>query len=75
MRSAIWSWLFWQKSFSIEELRSESLDLPSLLFLENEYPMEWQMQIVQCLQGMSRERLQAIRKFMDEMDYEPLKFY
>ncbi len=58
-----------------EELRSETLDLPSILLLENEYPMEWQMRFVQCLQGMSRERLQAFEKYMDEMDYEQMKFY
>lgn len=58
-----------------EELRSETLDLPSILLLENEYPMEWQMRFVQHLQGVSRERLQAVEKYMDEMDYEQMKFY
>ncbi|QWU13253.1 hypothetical protein SAMN04487895_12212 [Paenibacillus sophorae] len=58
-----------------EELRSESLDLPSMLLLKNEYTMDWQMQFVQCLQGMSRERLQAVEKYMGEMDYEQMRFY
>ncbi|MFC4597814.1 DUF6179 domain-containing protein [Cohnella hongkongensis] len=57
-----------------EELRSETLDLPSILLLENEYPMEWQMRFAQCLRGMSRERLQAVEKYMNEMDYEQMKF-
>ncbi|WP_025688710.1 DUF6179 domain-containing protein [Paenibacillus zanthoxyli] len=58
-----------------EELRSESLDLPSILLLKNEYKMDWQMQFVRCLQGMSRERMQAAWKYMNEMDYEQMKFY
>lgn len=58
-----------------EELRSESLDLPSILLLENEHRVEWQMQFVQSLKGKSRERLQAVEKYMDEMDYEQMKFY
>ncbi len=58
-----------------EELRSETLDLPSIVLLENEYPMEWQMRFVQHLQVVSRERLQAVEKYMDEMDYEQMKFY
>ncbi|AIQ12479.1 hypothetical protein PDUR_11635 [Paenibacillus durus] len=58
-----------------EELRSESWDLPSILLLEKEYEMEWQMQFVRCLQGMSRERLQLVEKYMGEMDYEQMKFY
>lgn len=58
-----------------EELRSESLNLLSIMFLENEFPMEWKMAFVQCLRGMSRERLQAVEKCMDEMDYEQMKFY
>ncbi|MHA6529940.1 DUF6179 domain-containing protein [Paenibacillus sp. BAC0078] len=58
-----------------EELRSESLDLPSILLLENEYPVEWQIEFVRCLQGMSRERLQTVWKVMGEQDYEKLTFY
>jgi Family of unknown function (DUF6179) len=58
-----------------EELRSESQDLLSILLLENEYMGEWQIQFVQFLQGMSHEHLQAIGKFMIEMDYEQIKFY
>jgi hypothetical protein len=58
-----------------EELRSESLDLPSILSLDIEYPMVWQMQFVQCLQGMSRELQQAVEKDMAEMDYEQMNFY
>jgi hypothetical protein len=58
-----------------EELRSESLDLPSILLQGNEYPMEWQMQFVRCLQGMSRERQLTIERYMNEIDYEQIKFY
>ncbi|MFD1776234.1 DUF6179 domain-containing protein [Paenibacillus rhizophilus] len=63
------------KTVFYEELRSESLDLPSILLLENEYKMDWQMQFVRCLQSMSRERLQGVEKYMDEIDYEQMKFY
>lgn len=58
-----------------EELRSETSELPAILSLENDYPMEWQMRFAQYLQGMKRERLQDIAKYMDEMDYEQMKFY
>ncbi|WP_058304171.1 DUF6179 domain-containing protein [Gorillibacterium timonense] len=58
-----------------EELRSEAPDLPSILHLGNEYPMEWQMQFVRCLQGMNRGRLQAIEEAMDQIDYEQLNEY
>jgi len=57
-----------------EQLRSESLDLPSILLLENEFPMEWQMQFVQCLQKMHQGRLQHIEKHMNELDYEQMRF-
>ncbi|CAH8771896.1 DUF6179 domain-containing protein [Paenibacillus dendritiformis] len=58
-----------------EEVRSMPPDLLSFLLLEKEYSLEWQLQLVQCLRGMSRERLQAVEKYMGEMDYEPIKFY
>jgi len=58
-----------------EELRSQSQDLLSILLLENEYPMEWQMKFSLWLMGVSRERLQAVEKNMDELDYEQMKFY
>jgi hypothetical protein len=58
-----------------EELRDESLGLSSILLLDNEYSMEWQAQFEQCLQEISQERLQAIEKVMDEVDYEQMKFY
>lgn len=58
-----------------EEVRSMPPDLPSFLLVEKEYPMEWQLQLVQCLRGMSRERLQAVATYMNEMDYEPIKFH
>jgi hypothetical protein len=58
-----------------EELRSESLDLPSILILNHEYPLEWQKRFVQCLHGMSGTQLQAIEAYMNEMDYEQIKFY
>lgn len=44
-------------------------------YWENEYRLEWQMRFVQCLQGMSRERLQVVQKYMVAMDYEHMNFY
>ncbi|MBE9915451.1 hypothetical protein G8C92_15630 [Paenibacillus donghaensis] len=58
-----------------EELRSESFDLPSILLHNTEYTMEWQMHFVRCLQGLSRKRQQAVERYMDEIDYEQMKFY
>lgn len=58
-----------------EELRSDSLDLPSMLSLNNDYPLEWQKRFVQYLSEMNRKQLQAIETCMDEMDYEQIKFY
>ncbi|BFH15143.1 DUF6179 domain-containing protein [Paenibacillus melissococcoides] len=58
-----------------EELRGMPPDLPSFLLAEKEYPLEWHLQLVQCLRGMSRERLQTVEAYMHEMDYEPMKFY
>ncbi|RXZ78595.1 hypothetical protein EBB07_26150 [Paenibacillaceae bacterium] len=58
-----------------EELRSEALDLPSILQLEHDSPMTWQIQFAQCLREMDGERLQVIEKYMDELDYEQFKFY
>lgn len=58
-----------------EELRSGSKDLPSILLLEKEHSMDWQMHFAQCLQRMDRERLQAVENDMNEMDYEHMKFH
>ncbi|MEK3882302.1 DUF6179 domain-containing protein [Paenibacillus sp. PL2-23] len=58
-----------------EELRSETLDLSSILLLENEHQIEWQLRFVQCLQQMNRERIQAIGNYMNEMEFEQMNFY
>lgn len=58
-----------------EELRDESQDLPSILLLDNEYPMDWQMYFVRYLQSMSRERLVVLGKVIDHLDYEQMTFY
>ncbi|XID94586.1 DUF6179 domain-containing protein [Paenibacillaceae bacterium WGS1546] len=48
-----------------EELRNGTLNLTSMLSLKKAYSMEWQIQFVQGLKGMSRERLEAVDKHMD----------
>ncbi|PZD97419.1 hypothetical protein DNH61_03470 [Paenibacillus sambharensis] len=58
-----------------EELRSESLNLSSILLLEQHFQAEWQMQFVQSLQRMSRDRLEAVERNMNDIDYEHMTFY
>lgn len=63
------------KTVFYEELRNELMNFPSILLLGNEYPIEWQLHFVQSLHRLSHERLLAIEKYMEEMDYEQMKFY
>ncbi|CAM3593887.1 DUF6179 domain-containing protein [Marinicrinis lubricantis] len=58
-----------------EELRNESPDLPSMLFMDKEYSVEWQLYFHQYLKGLSRERLQDVEKKMKEIGYEQITFF
>jgi len=57
-----------------EELRGESLDMTGILEQDNDYPMEWQKQFASSLRGM-KQRLLAIDKLIDEIDYDQITFY
>lgn len=58
-----------------EELRGDSRDLRSILLMEKSYESEWHMEFVRSLSRMDPERVQAIEKVMDAVDYEQMTFY
>ncbi|MEC0373344.1 DUF6179 domain-containing protein [Paenibacillus chibensis] len=58
-----------------EELRGDSRDLRSILLMAISYESEWHMEFVRSLGRMDPERVQAIEKVMDAVDYEQMTFY
>lgn len=58
-----------------EELREDSVELREIVMHKQEYSLEWHYEFARALQGMEPERLQAVGRLADELDYEQMSFY
>lgn len=63
------------KHIFYEELRDGLVAFQQVVLAKREYSLEWHREFARSLLGMEPERLQAIGKLADELDYEQMGFY